>query len=99
MYGGNLAEARPRRRNCISALHVSIFPLSVSVFMRPTSHVVHTSSQYWGEDGDPGGSEEACIGYEDLMRNWVYSESMGSIMGTYLVKHSIAVGTVLLDYC
>ena len=99
MDDGSLAKERPTWRNCMSDTPGQYFSLSVSVFMRPTSRVANTSSRYGGEDGDPGGSEEACVGYEDLMGNRVYSESMGSIVGTYLVQYPIDVGTVLLDHC
>src|ERR1700730_4807901 len=58
----------------------------------------HTSSQLRGEDSNPGMHKKACVSHENLVRDRVYRESMGSIMGTYLVQYPICVGAVLLDH-
>ena len=45
----------------------------------------HTSSQLRGEDSNPGTRKKACVSHENFVRDRVYREGMGSIMGTYLV--------------
>ena len=58
----------------------------------------HRSSRLRGEDSNPGMRQKACVSHENLVRDMVYREGMGSIMRTYLVEYPICVGAVLLDH-
>ena len=68
----------------LSALFQWLYPL------RDNIHEGHfrmsrTSSQLRGEDSNPGMRKKACVSHRNLVRDRVYREGMGSIMGTYLV--------------
>src|SRR5882757_5322726 len=72
----------------IPVVALRLVPMAVS--LRDNIHEGHfrmsrTSSQLRGEDSNPGTRKKAGVSHENFVRDRIYREGMGSIMGTYLV--------------